>query len=129
MNGRMAKPNREAASVAAESVKIRKPPTTRIAKKLATAPAAVTVKAPAVPKTTVQKPAAAKTKPRTAKAPATKTKTSGPSREQIALRAYFISEKRRTLGLPGNEHQDWLQAEAELVAEAKRRKKAAAPKL
>jgi hypothetical protein len=123
MNGRMAKPNREAASVAAESVKIRKPPTTRIVKKSAAAPAAVTVKTPAAAKPAVQKPAATKTKARAAKATAVKTTAFGASREQIALRAYFISEKRRTLGLPGNEHQDWLQAEAELVAEAKRRKK------
>jgi hypothetical protein len=39
------------------------------------------------------------------------------------LRAYFISEKRRNLGLPGNEHHDWLEAERQLAAESKGTKK------
>ena len=40
-----------------------------------------------------------------------------PAREDIALRAYFISERRRSLGLPGDEHQDWIEAERQLMAE------------
>src|SRR6516225_8494312 len=32
-----------------------------------------------------------------------------PSVEQIQLRAYFIAERRRQLGLPGDEKADWVQ--------------------
>jgi hypothetical protein len=34
--------------------------------------------------------------------------------EQIQLRAYFIAERRRNLGIAGNETSDWVQAEREL---------------
>jgi hypothetical protein len=65
----------------------------------------------------VAKPVAAKTRrATTAKAPVITS-------DDIALRAYFISEKRRTASLPGDEHHDWLEAERQLVAESKRRKK------
>jgi hypothetical protein len=40
-----------------------------------------------------------------------------PTYEQVQLRAYFISERRRKLGLPGDESHDWLTAEQELKAE------------
>ncbi len=43
--------------------------------------------------------------------------------DDIALRAYFIAEKRRSQGLPGDEHQDWVEAERQLAAESKSRKK------
>jgi hypothetical protein len=36
----------------------------------------------------------------------------------VALRAYFIAEKRRANGLPGDEHQDWIDAEQQLQAES-----------
>jgi hypothetical protein len=36
------------------------------------------------------------------------------SREQVALRAYFIGERRRSLGIAGDETSDWVQAEQEL---------------
>jgi hypothetical protein len=42
-----------------------------------------------------------------------------PTREQVQLRAYFISERRRKLGLPGDESHDWLAAEQELREELK----------
>ena len=42
-----------------------------------------------------------------------------PTYEQVQLRAYFISERRRKLGLPGDESHDWLTAERELRAELK----------
>jgi hypothetical protein len=48
------------------------------------------------------------------------------SREEIALRAYFIAEKRQRDGLPGNEHLDWLEAERQLQAERKPKRKKAA---
>ena len=40
------------------------------------------------------------------------------SLDDVALRAYFISEKRRAHGIPGDEHQDWINAEREFQEEA-----------
>lgn len=34
--------------------------------------------------------------------------------EEIALKAYYIAERRSRLGLPGDSQSDWLQAEREL---------------
>jgi Protein of unknown function (DUF2934) len=45
---------------------------------------------------------------------------SGPSFEQIQLRAYFIGERRHQLGQPGNETSDWVEAERELRREQKK---------
>jgi hypothetical protein len=42
-----------------------------------------------------------------------------PSSEQVALRAYFIAERRRTLGIHGDETSDWVAAERELLEELK----------
>ena len=39
------------------------------------------------------------------------------SREELALRAYFIGERRRSLGMDGDETSDWVQAEQELCRE------------
>lgn len=49
--------------------------------------------------------------------------SAGISTADIALRAYFIAEKRRSQGVHGNEHQDWLEAERQLLAEKKKPKK------
>src|SRR6266403_1661334 len=38
---------------------------------------------------------------------------------QVALHAYFIAERRRKLGMPGDETSDWVQAERELLSENK----------
>jgi hypothetical protein len=57
---------------------------------------------------------------------ARKGKTSTPSKagpsaaasdEQIRLRAYFISERRRRFGLPGDADSDWLEARRQLLSE------------
>jgi hypothetical protein len=40
-----------------------------------------------------------------------------PTFERIQLKAYFISERRRALGIPGDEYQDWITAEQELRSE------------
>jgi hypothetical protein len=40
-----------------------------------------------------------------------------PTFEQIQLRAYFIAERRRSLGISGDETADWIQAERELLNE------------
>ena len=39
------------------------------------------------------------------------------SAEDIARRAYFISEHRQRLGLAGDERSDWIEAEKQLRAE------------
>ena len=41
-----------------------------------------------------------------------------PTLEEIQQRAYFISERRRKLGIAGDAHQDWIAAEQELQARA-----------
>ena len=64
------------------------------------------------------KPATRAVKTVAAKAPAFTT-------DDVALRAYFIAEKRRHLGQPGSEHGDWLEAERQLLAETKAPKKSA----
>jgi len=46
-------------------------------------------------------------------------KTAQPDADRVALRAYFIGERRRTLGIPGDPTSDWLQAERELLEESK----------
>ena len=42
-----------------------------------------------------------------------------PSIEQIQLRAYFISERRISLGIAGDSTSDWVEAERELKEETK----------
>jgi Protein of unknown function (DUF2934) len=79
------------------------------------APKAKRVRRPAAPKT--GKPATAR---RTTKATKTSTKSRSAStkpaytNEDVALRAYFIAEKRRQLGLYGSPESDWLEAERQL---------------
>jgi hypothetical protein len=33
------------------------------------------------------------------------------------MRAYFISERRHRLGLPGDSNSDWLEAKRQLLSE------------
>ena len=40
------------------------------------------------------------------------------SHEAISLRAYFIAERRHQMGWDGDSHTDWLDAVAQLKAEA-----------
>ena len=42
-----------------------------------------------------------------------------PSDEQISMRAYFISERRRRLALSGDANSDWLEAKRQLLAETR----------
>jgi hypothetical protein len=87
---------------------------------------------PAVKETSKPKPVAATEVKKTATKSTTGPKVSAPvasieaptiPREEIQLRAYFISERRQTMGWPGNSSTDWIEAESQLVAEAKRRLK------
>jgi hypothetical protein len=93
-------------------------------------PAKVATKATA--KTKSAAPAVSKPKKTATKAKSVVVKVAAPepvvenpviSREEIELRAYFISERRQTMGWPGNSSTDWMEAEAQLIAEARRRLK------
>jgi hypothetical protein len=53
----------------------------------------------------------------TAKGPVHFKRTERASYEQIQLRAYFIGERRKSLGILGDETSDWVDAERELSEE------------
>jgi hypothetical protein len=55
--------------------------------------------------------------PRTATAKSTETSIVI-QQEQIELRAYYISERRRNMGWPGDSNSDWIEAERQLRKEA-----------
>jgi hypothetical protein len=42
-----------------------------------------------------------------------------PTSDQIQMRAYFISERRRRFDLPGDANSDWLEAKRQLLAETR----------
>jgi len=44
-------------------------------------------------------------------------RAAAPSDEEIRLRAYFISERRHRLALPGDTSSDWLEAKRQLLSE------------
>jgi hypothetical protein len=46
-------------------------------------------------------------------------KASDPTDEQIQMRAYFISERRRRFDLPGDANSDWIEAKRQLLAEVR----------
>jgi hypothetical protein len=70
------------------------------------------------PAPVAEKPAVRKsTGTGTAKRPVHSSQAKEPSYEQVQLRAYFIGERRKSLGIPGDETSDWVQAELELKAE------------
>jgi hypothetical protein len=58
------------------------------------------------------------TGPSAVKRPVRSAKASEPSYEKVQLRAYFIGERRKRLGIPGDETSDWVQAEIEIKAES-----------
>jgi hypothetical protein len=91
----------------------------------------VTKKTPAAAKAAAPAPAPAKSKaaPKARKPPARQPKKPAFSHDDVALRAYFIAEKRLAAGLPGDARHDWIEAERQLAAEAKRKPKAAPKKL
>lgn len=75
-----------------------------------------------VPAVTPAPPATETKKPRKSSKPKSAANTRkqtpfSPTFEQVQLRAYFISERRRKLGLPGDESHDWMTAEQELRQE------------
>ena len=71
------------------------------------------------PAPAAEKPAVRKTTGiGTAKRPVRSSQAKEPSYEQVQLRAYFIGERRKSLGISGDETSDWVQAELELKTEA-----------
>lgn len=111
--------------------------TSKSATAKASTPAAKAVKAPAKAptKVAVKAAVASTTKPKKAPSEATAEVKSVAaaqvlqelviSPDEIKLRAYYISERRETMGWPGNSSTDWIEAESQLVAEAKKRLKKA----
>jgi hypothetical protein len=81
-------------------------------------PAAPVVAVKAAPKA-AKKPAAAKP----VKAPKPAPVEIELSTEEISLRAYYIAERRQAMGWPGDSAHDWIEAERQLKAEAKRKAK------
>jgi Protein of unknown function (DUF2934) len=57
-------------------------------------------------------------KKRPSKRPAPE-RAAAPSDEEIRLRAYFISERRHRLALPGDTSSDWLEAKRQLLSETR----------
>jgi hypothetical protein len=93
-------------------------------------PVAVASK-PAAPRKSVATPSkAADATPSKKAAPAKSRRAKGARfpESEVALRAYFIAEKRQNAGLPGNPHLDWIEAERQLAAESRKPKLAAAKK-
>ena len=84
--------------------------------------------AAAKPPATVKKSASGTKPPKAAAAPKRAAKAPGYTNDDVALRAYFIAEKRRNHGLSGDERHDWLEAERQLLAESKAPKKPRAAK-
>ena len=85
--------------------------------KKSAAPAAKTA-----PKTATKTAAKAKSAPAKAAKPAAPEPAPVITQDQIATRAYYIGERRQTMGWPGDPSSDWIEAEAQLIAEAKRKK-------
>lgn len=50
--------------------------------------------------------------------PVTKPAAASITDADVALRAYYIAEKRQKLGIPGDSASDWVEAERQLKAEA-----------
>ena len=110
--------------------KTKKSETTKAKKDIKEPKKTKTVKAPkeVTPKAAKKAPAKpeapAKVEPKAAKA-AAPGKVSLPeiviSLDDISLRAYFIAERRQSMGWPGDSDSDWVEAERQLKAEARRK--------
>jgi len=101
--------------VAKEKRSVKKSKTVALpAKEIPPAPIAVT---PAVPKSIVTPAIPKGVSAGIAKRPVRSNKAKEPTYEQVQLRAYFIGERRKSLGISGDETSDWVQAELELKSE------------
>ena len=68
-------------------------------------------------KPTAKKATSPRKKATTRKTPAAKKEKSRVSDEKIRIRAYFISEQRERLAIPGDANSDWIEARRQLLAE------------
>jgi hypothetical protein len=66
-------------------------------------------------KPVAKKAASPRKKATTRKTP--KKEKSRVSDEAIRIRAYFISEQRERVGIPGDANSDWIEARRQLLAE------------
>jgi hypothetical protein len=78
---------------------------------------------PKKPRTTAAKSAASSKAKKAGlrAAPVTAPGAAAITEADVALRAYYIAEKRAKLGLPGDSTSDWVEAERQLKAEAKKK--------
>jgi hypothetical protein len=70
-------------------------------------------------KLSVKKPRLPGRKAASPKARSINKEKSPVSDEAIRMRAYFISEERKRLALPGDANSDWIEARRQLLAEAR----------
>lgn len=77
---------------------------------------------PAAPAEAVAGITAKPAKPKAAAAKKPARPARGFTDADISLRAYFIAERRHKLGWPGDSTSDWVEAERQLTAEAKKKK-------
>lgn len=74
---------------------------------------------PAKSTTNKTETAATAKKPAAKRPAAPRTRKAAYTQDEIALRAYFISETRQRLGLQGDPDSDWIEAERQLAAEGR----------
>src|SRR5437773_5325630 len=68
-------------------------------------------------KPTAKRASSPRKKPTVRKTSATKEGQSRVSDEAIRIRAYFISERRERVGIPGDANSDWIEARRQLLTE------------
>ncbi len=114
---------------AAEKKGAEKPKKTTVKVVLPPLPSLVAVPAPVAPvapaeKSAKKQAAAEKLPKKSTKRAAAPKKEAAPAitTDDIGLRAYYIAERRQKMGWPGNSADDWIEAECQLVAEAKKKK-------
>ncbi len=71
------------------------------------------------PQSNLTKKANVSTQTSSKRAPKATSKKAAPSQDQIAMRAYFISERRQQMGWVGDHLSDWQEAEQQLLEETK----------
>ena len=84
------------------------------------AKAKATSSSPKKKKTAPKKKAASAAKPTASENAVSPEKISGPSDEEIRIRAYFIAERRMQLSLTGDSTHDWIEAKRQLIEETGR---------
>lgn len=112
-----AKAKKAATPAAKKAPALATKPVAKIKKSSANAPKPIAPAKAAKPKAR----AAAKSAPTPKAAPSTPVPVI--TRDMIATRAYFIGERRQSMGWAGDSSTDWIEAESQVIAEAKRKRK------